>query len=97
MISRTAALSLARVDRAVVLDAFTADQGDRALWEPLKACADGVFVHDRTPAALCLARARGAQVLLTNKVRLDASAVAALAEDDMRFVGSVATGSTTST
>ncbi len=92
MISRTAALSLARVDRAVVLDAFTADQGDRTLWEPLKACADDVFVHDRTPAALCLERARGAQVLLTNKVRLDASAVAALAEDGLRFVGSVATG-----
>ena len=92
LISRGAALSPARVGRAVVLDAFTADQGDRALWEPLNACADDVAVFDRTPASLCLERARGAQVLLTNKVRLDASAVAALAEDGLAFVGSVATG-----
>ncbi|MCK7474433.1 MAG: hypothetical protein MZV49_14800 [Rhodopseudomonas palustris] len=49
-----------------MLDGHTANPGDLD-WSPL-AAACGDTVHDRTPAALTLERAAGAQVLLTNKV-----------------------------
>jgi glycerate dehydrogenase len=47
-------------------------------------------IYDRTPAALTLARAEGAEILLTNKVLLDAATLAQLPE--LRFIGVLATG-----
>ena len=57
-------VSSSQVGRVVVLDGFTADQGNRALWEPMRALADDVAVFDRTAggAAERDARSLGAEV-----------------------------------
>ena len=76
--------------RIVILDSFAADQGDPdAFWAGLRALGE-LSVHPRTNAGDLLARAAGAGALLTNKVPLDAAAVAALPE--LRYVGVLATG-----
>jgi len=49
-----------------------------------------VTVYERTPAALTVERAAGAQALLTNKVVLGANELAALPE--LRYIGVLATG-----
>lgn len=72
----------------VVLDGHTANPGDLD-WSPLAALGD-LTVHDRTPAELTVARAAGAQVVLTNKVVLGAQELAALPE--LRYIGVLATG-----
>jgi len=74
--------------KIVVLDGYTANPGDLD-WAPLSALG-GLTVHDRTPAALTLERAAGAQVVLTNKVLLGAAEMAALPE--LRYIGVLATG-----
>lgn len=71
-----------------ILDGLTTDPGDLS-WEPLErlgACT----VHDRTPAADIVARAAGADVLLTNKTPLTAATIAALPA--LRYIGVLATG-----
>ncbi|MCM2265628.1 MAG: D-2-hydroxyacid dehydrogenase [Desulfuromonadales bacterium] len=74
--------------KIVVLDGHAANPGDLD-WAPLAALGD-LTVHDRTPAALMLERAAGAQVVLTNKVLLGAAEMAALPE--LRYIGVLATG-----
>ena len=74
--------------KIVVLDGYTANPGDLD-WSPLMALGE-VTVHERTPAALSVARAAGAQVVLTNKVMLGAAEMAALPE--LRYIGVLATG-----
>ena len=64
--------------RLVVLDAFTMGQGDNP-WDAIAAQGE-LVLHDRTPKDQVLARARGAQVLFTNKTPLDAETIAALPE-----------------
>jgi glycerate dehydrogenase len=64
--------------RLVVLDAFTMGQGDNP-WDAIAAQGE-LILHDRTPKNLVLERARGAQVLFTNKTPLDAATIAALPE-----------------
>lgn len=72
----------------VVLDGYAANPGDLD-WSPLGVLGE-VTVHERTPAELTLARAAGAQVVLTNKVVLGAAEMAALPE--LRYIGVLATG-----
>jgi len=74
--------------RIVVLDGHTLNPGDLD-WGPLAALGD-LTVHDRTPPAALLARAAGAQVLLTNKTILSREAIEAL--PDLRYIGVLATG-----
>lgn len=74
--------------KIVVLDGYTANPGDLD-WAPLSALGE-LVVYERTPAALTLERAAGAQVILTNKVLLGAAEMAALPE--LRYVGVLATG-----
>ena len=74
--------------KIVVLDGYTANPGDLD-WSPLATFGE-LTVHDRTPAALTLQRAAGAQVLLTNKVLLGATEQAVLPE--LRYIGVLATG-----
>ncbi len=74
--------------RIVVLDGFAANPGDLS-WSALEALGE-LTVHDRTPAALTVERAAGAQVVLTNKVLLNAAEIAAL--PDLRYIGVLATG-----
>jgi glycerate dehydrogenase len=72
-----------------VLDSFTADQGQVSCWEDLKALG-ALALYPRTSPAELVARAAGANALLTNKVALDSALIAKLPE--LRYVGILATG-----
>ncbi len=74
--------------KIVVLDGYTLNPGDNP-WTSLEALGD-VTVYDRTPSEAILERSRGAEVLITNKTRLNAETLAAL--PDLRCIGVVATG-----
>ena len=76
--------------RIVVLDSFATDQGDpEPFWAPLRALGE-VVLHPRTAPGDVVARCRGADAVLTNKVVLGAAELAAL--PGLRYVGVVATG-----
>lgn len=74
--------------KIVVLDGHALNPGDLS-WDEIRACGE-LSVHPRTPAAEIIARAAGAEVLLTNKTPLDAATFTALPA--LRYVGVVATG-----
>lgn len=76
--------------RIVVLDSFTTDQGTDC-WQDLRALGT-VEVHARTPVTEVSARARGAEVVLTNKAIVNAEAIATLAAAGLRYIGVMATG-----
>ncbi|MFP4222773.1 MAG: D-2-hydroxyacid dehydrogenase [Phycisphaeraceae bacterium] len=83
--------------KIVVLDGWTlsaSQPGDPAPpgdpdWGPLMELGE-LVVHDRTPEEQVVERAAGAEVVLTNKTVLDASALARLGS--LRYVGVLATG-----
>lgn len=77
-----------RFERIVVLDGATVDPGDNP-WDDVEAFGS-LEVHDRTPPELVAERARGAEVVLTNKTVLDAAALETL--PDLRLVCVLATG-----
>ena len=74
--------------KVVILDGFTANPGDLS-WDGLKAFGE-LTVYERTAPEELLERAEGAEVLLTNKVVIDADAMAAL--PDLCYIGVLATG-----
>ncbi|MBK7257731.1 MAG: D-2-hydroxyacid dehydrogenase [Ignavibacteriae bacterium] len=74
--------------KIVVLDGYTLNPGDLS-WAPLQGLGD-VTVHDRTPADQTLARAAGAEILLTNKTLLTCPTIKAL--PSLRYIGVLATG-----
>ena len=74
--------------KIVILDGYTANPGDLS-WERLKELGE-LEVYDRTAPGQLLERAEGAEVLLTNKVIIDAKAMAALPH--LRYIGVLATG-----
>ena len=74
--------------RIVVLDGFTLNPGDLS-WQRLLAFGT-LEVHERTPAERVVERARGADIVITNKVVLDAERIAML--PDLRYIGVSATG-----
>ncbi|MEY2935811.1 MAG: hypothetical protein RL033_6560, partial [Pseudomonadota bacterium] len=74
--------------RIVVLDGHTLNPGDLS-WTALEALG-GVSLHARTPPAQLVDRARGAQILVTNKAPIDAAALAELPE--LRYITVTATG-----
>ncbi len=74
--------------RIVILDAHTTNPGDLD-WAPLAALGEFV-VYDRTPADEIVARAAGAEAVLTNKTPLSAATLAAL--PGLRYAGVLATG-----
>ena len=74
--------------KVVILDGFTANPGDLS-WDGLKQFGE-LKVYERTKPEELLERAKGAEVLLTNKVIIDADAMAAL--PDLRYIGVLATG-----
>ncbi len=77
--------------KIVILDGFTANPGDLS-WERIEALGE-LTNYDRTEptAEEILARARGAQVVMTNKVPLDAEILEELS-DNLKYVGILATG-----
>jgi glycerate dehydrogenase len=72
----------------VVLDGFTLNPGDLS-WERLLAHGT-LSVHDRSPAESVVEHARGADIVITNKVVLDAPRIAQLPA--LRYIGVSATG-----
>jgi glycerate dehydrogenase len=74
--------------KIVVLDGYTLNPGDLD-WDDLKSLGD-CPVHERTPADAVIARAADAEILLTNKVVLDAGVLARLPR--LRYIGVLATG-----
>ena len=77
--------------KIVILDGALVNPGDNP-WTPLEDL-DGVrelAVHDRTAPQEVVPRAADADIILTNKVRLDAATVAALPR--LKFVSMLATG-----
>ncbi|MFQ6372766.1 D-2-hydroxyacid dehydrogenase [Shewanella sp. YIC-542] len=74
--------------KIVVLDGYTLNSGDLS-WAPLAQLGQ-LQVYDRTGAEDTLERARGAQILLTNKTVLDADTLRQL--PDVRYIGVLATG-----
>lgn len=74
--------------RIVVLDGHALNPGDLS-WAPLEALGS-VTLFARTAPAELLERARGAQILVTNKAPIDAAALSALPE--LRYITVTATG-----
>jgi glycerate dehydrogenase len=72
----------------VVLDGFTLNPGDLS-WEKLTQLGH-CTIYDRTPAAEVIARARDAEIVLTNKTVLKNDAIAALPR--LQYIGVLATG-----
>ncbi len=74
--------------RIVVLDGHTLNPGDNP-WDAIARLGD-LAVFERTPPALVVERARDAEIVLTNKTRLDRATLAALPR--LRFIAVLATG-----
>jgi len=74
--------------KIVVLDGYCLNPGDLS-WDALREFGE-VVVHDRTPAAEVVERARGAAAVLTNKTPLTADMLAQL--PDLKYIGVLATG-----
>lgn len=74
--------------RIVVLDGFTLNPGDLS-WDALASLGE-CDIHERTPPEQVLARARAAQILLTNKTVLTREQLAKL--PDLKYIGVLATG-----
>jgi glycerate dehydrogenase len=77
-----------RFSRIVVLDGATLDPGDNSFDEI--AAFGPLEVHARTAADLVVDRARGAEIVLTNKTVLNGASFEEL--PDLRMVGVLATG-----
>lgn len=74
--------------KIVILDGYTANPGDLS-WDGLGKLGE-LTVYDRTAPEQLLDRAQDAEVLLTNKVIIDANAMAVLPK--LRYIGVLATG-----
>ena len=74
--------------KIVILDAYTVDQGELT-WDGLKELAD-VETYERTAPEEVVARCKGAEMVLTNKVVLDASVLNMLPR--LQYIGVLATG-----
>jgi glycerate dehydrogenase len=74
--------------KIVLLDAYTANPGDVS-WAPFEALGD-CSIHDRTPVAETVARAKGAKAIITNKAVLNREIIEAL--PDLEYIGVLATG-----
>lgn len=74
--------------RIVVLDGHTVNPGDNP-WDPI-ARLGSLTVFERTPPEEIVGRARDAEIVLTNKTRLDRAALEQLAR--LQFISVMATG-----
>jgi glycerate dehydrogenase len=73
----------------VILDAFTADQGEPDAWAALASLGQ-LAVYPRTSAAELVGRCREATAVVTNKAPLDAATLSSLPA--LRYIGVCATG-----
>lgn len=74
--------------KIVVLDGYALNPGDLS-WDELRKFGD-VEIYDRTPADLVAERARGADILLTNKTVLTSGIIEKLVS--LKYIGVLATG-----
>lgn len=74
--------------KAVILDGYTENPGDLS-WDCIGSLTD-LTVYDRTPEELVIERAREAEILIVNKVKLTEEIIAQL--PNLKFVGTLATG-----
>ena len=74
--------------KIVVLDGFAGNPGDLS-WDALKALGD-CTIYDRTAPEEMINRAKGADIVLTNKVCIKAEHFDLL--PDLKFIGVIATG-----
>jgi glycerate dehydrogenase len=74
--------------KIVVLDGYTLNPGDLS-WRRLESIGETV-VYERTPEELIVERARGAQIVFTNKTPLREQTLKQLPE--LRYIGVLATG-----
>lgn len=74
--------------RIVILDGFSVNPGDLS-WDELNQVGD-VIVYDRTSEDEVIDRCKGAEIILTNKVVLDATTLNMLPR--LQYIGVLATG-----
>lgn len=74
--------------KIVVLDGYALNPGDLS-WDELKALGD-CTIYDRTACEDVVARAQGAELILTNKTVISAEVMAQL--PDLKYIGVTATG-----
>lgn len=74
--------------KIVALDGYAANPGDLS-WDELKNIGE-CTIYERTSPEEVLERAAGAEIVLTNKVVLDADTIASLPE--LKYIGVLATG-----
>ena len=74
--------------KIVILDAYTVNPGDLT-WHPLDEIAD-LVIYDRTQPEQVVERCKGAEIVLTNKVILDAEVLNHLPH--LTYIGVLATG-----
>lgn len=74
--------------KIVILDGYTVNPGDLS-WESLEEIAD-VVVYERTREEEVVERCKGAEIVLTNKVVLDAATLNMLPR--LQYIGVLATG-----
>lgn len=74
--------------KIVVLDGYALNPGDLS-WEKIKELGD-LEIYERTPEEKILERARGAEVLLTNKTPLSRETIESLPK--LEYIGVLATG-----
>jgi glycerate dehydrogenase len=74
--------------KIVVLDGYTANPGDLS-WDEITRLGDCI-IHERTPEAEVVERARDAEIVLTNKALIRAAALSQL--PSLRYIGVLATG-----
>ncbi len=74
--------------KMVILDSYTLNPGDLD-WSPLQKLGSCI-IHEQTEADQIIERAAGVDVILTNKVTLDAATIEAL--PTLKYIGVLATG-----
>lgn len=74
--------------KIVILDGYTLNPGDLS-WEGIQQLGD-CTVYDRTPPEKTVERAKGAEIVFTNKVAFDKETIAQLPK--LKFIGVLATG-----
>ena len=74
--------------KIVILDGYAANPGDLS-WDEVKALGE-CTIYDRTLPCDVVPRAEGAEIVLTNKTRIEAHHIAALPQ--LKYIGVLATG-----
>ena len=78
------------MSRLVILDEYDANFDHIIPADYFSECADEIVIRSSTKPEELLSSATGADFLISNKVRIDASTIAGL--PDLRYIGVLATG-----